>query len=42
MYTPQVIQQSSFEGKTYSEDCEICSLLRCMICKKGQWEDGES
>lgn len=37
-----MIQYCSFEGKTYSEDSEICVLLRCMICKKGQWEDRKS
>ncbi len=42
MKTPQAIQYCSFEGKTYSEDSEICALLRCMICKKGQWEDRKS
>ncbi len=39
MENPQTIQYCSFEGETYWEDSEICTLLRCMICKKGQWED---
>ncbi|MFZ0929025.1 MAG: hypothetical protein WAN11_10515 [Syntrophobacteraceae bacterium] len=39
MATPQAIQYCNFEGKTYPEDSEICVLLRCTICKNGQWED---
>jgi len=35
MQTPQATQYCSFEGRTYSEGSEICTLLRCMICKKG-------
>ncbi|MGA3114188.1 MAG: hypothetical protein ABSF90_07120 [Syntrophobacteraceae bacterium] len=42
MATPQVIQYCNFEGKAYSEDSEICALLRCTICKNGQWEDLQS
>ncbi len=38
----QMVQDCTFEDRTYAAGSEICRLLRCFICKKGQWEDLES
>jgi hypothetical protein len=38
----QMIQDCTFEDRTYPPGSEICSFLRCMICEKGQWEDLDS
>jgi hypothetical protein len=37
-----MVQDCTFEDRIYPAGSEICRLLRCMICQKGQWEDRES